>query len=154
MTISDKGLLFTASWEGLRLSPYLCPAGVPTIGYGATFYEDGAKVRISDAPITVDRALELLRYHMSHFAQTVDSYTTDSVNQQQFDALVDFAYNLGTGALKGSTLLKKVNLNPSDPSIPVEFAKWVNAGGKRLQGLVRRRAGESTLYTTGSYGSL
>lgn len=154
MVVSDKGLFFCAQFEGLSLTPYLCPAKVPTIGYGTTFYEDGTKVRLSDPAITKERALQLLRYHMNHFAQTVDSYTTDAVNQQQFDALVDFAYNLGTNALKGSTLLKKVNLNPSDPAIPVEFSRWVNAGGKRLAGLVRRRAAESILYTTGSYGVL
>lgn len=146
MTVSDKGLQFCAEFEGLSLKPYLCPANIPTIGYGCTFYPDGTKVKMTDPAITKERALELLRYHMSHFAQTVDSYTTDAVNQQQFDALVDFAYNLGTTALKNSTLLKKVNANPNDPSIAVEFRKWVNSSGKKLAGLVRRREAEVKLY--------
>lgn len=171
MTVSDKGLLFTGTWEGLRLKPYLCSAGVPTIGYGSTFYENGVKVTLKDKPITQQRALKLLKFHMSQFAQTVDSYTTDKVSQHQFDSLVDFAYNAGLGALKASTLLKKVNINPNDPTIPKEFAKWVYGGDgsrngvdddgdgsvdepgekQRLNGLANRRAAESRLYTTGSY---
>jgi len=146
MEISNKGLELIARFEGLSLTPYLCPAKIPTIGYGATFYQNGTKVTMSDPAITKEQALELLRYHTAHFAQTVDSYTTDAVNQQQFDALVSFAYNLGTGALKGSTLLKKVNKNPNDPSIAAEFAKWVNVSGKVVNGLVKRRAAESALY--------
>ena len=146
MEVSNKGLELIAKFEGLSLTPYLCPAKIPTIGYGATFYENGTKVTMSDPAITKERALELLKFHVKHFAQTVDSYTTDAVNQQQFDALVSFAYNLGTGALKGSTLLKKVNKNPKDSTIAAEFAKWVNANGKQLAGLVKRRKAESDLY--------
>jgi lysozyme len=80
------------------------------------------------------------------FEQYVDSYCRDDINQNQFDALVSFAYNLGPGNLKSSTLLKKVNANPEDESIRLEFMKWVKAGGKTLKGLVRRREAEANLY--------
>jgi lysozyme len=79
----------------------------------------------------------------------VDSFTTDLVNQNQFDALVSFAYNLGSGALKSSTLLKKVNINPNDTTIQAEFEKWVYAGNVKLQGLIRRRKSEAFLYYKG-----
>jgi len=131
--------------EGLRLNAYLCPAGVPTIGYGATFYEDGAKVKLGDK-ITIDRADSLLLHTVTAFAGNVGKLIKSQVNQNQFDALVSFAYNVGVGALAKSTLLKKVNKNPNDPSIRVEFMKWTKAGGKELQGLVKRRKQEADLY--------
>ena len=71
---------------------------------------------------------------------------TTIINQNQYDALVSFAYNLGVGALLKSTLFKKLKVNPNDPSIRTEFMRWVNAGGKRLTGLVRRREAEANLY--------
>ena len=80
------------------------------------------------------------------FEKYVDSYCRDDINQNQFDALVSFAYNLGPANLKSSTLLKKVNANPEDETIAAEFMKWVKAGGKTLKGLVRRREAESQLY--------
>jgi lysozyme len=94
----------------------------------------------------VQQAFEFLRFDLRSIQQTVDSYTTDAIDQSQFDSLVSFAYNLGTNALKGSTLLKKVNRNVNDPSIQAEFEKWVNAAGKKLPGLVRRRKAEAWLY--------
>jgi lysozyme len=80
------------------------------------------------------------------FEKYVDSYCVDSITQNEFDALVSFAYNLGPANLKASTLLKKVNANPNDESIRLEFMKWVKAGGKTLKGLVRRREAEADLY--------
>jgi lysozyme len=80
------------------------------------------------------------------YEKSVDSFCRDDINQNQFDALVSFAYNLGVGNLKSSTLLKKVNANPSDPTIRDEFMKWVNGGGKKLPGLVKRRQAEADLY--------
>ena len=131
------------------LKAYKCPAGVWTIGIGTTVYPNGKKVKEGDV-ITADQAYEFLRFDLSHTCKLVDSYTTDVVSQQKFDSLVSFAYNLGTGALKSSTLLKKVNLNPSDPTIAKEFEKWVYAAWKVLPGLVRRRKSESWLYFNGS----
>jgi lysozyme len=76
----------------------------------------------------------------------VDAFCVDTINQNQFDALVDFAYNLGTGNLKSSTLLKKVNADPKDHKISEEFLKWNRAGGKVLKGLTARRVAEAELY--------
>lgn len=133
-------------YEGFSNKPYLCPANIPTIGYGNTFYENGKKVTMSDTPITEERGLELLKHTLVKFEQYVDSYCRDDINQYQFDALVSFCYNLGPSNLKSSTLLKKVNTNPNDPTIKDEFGKWTKGGGKTLPGLVKRRKSESELY--------
>ena len=145
-TCSDAGINLIKQFEGLSLKPYLCPAKVPTIGYGATFYENGTKVTMHDAVITEGRATDLLRSAMHKFEQYVDSYCIDTLTQHQFDALVSFCYNVGPANLKSSTLLKKVNANPNDATIRAEFAKWTKGGGKTLPGLVRRREAEANLY--------
>ena len=142
------GIELIKSFEGFRSAPYKCPAGIPTIGYGATFYPDGKKVTMADASITETKATELLQSMLGSFERYVDSYCRDDINQNQFDALVSFAYNLGPANLKSSTLLKKVNLNPEDETIRDEFMKWVKAGGKTLKGLVKRREAEANLYFT------
>lgn len=143
---SVKGLNIIKKYESLKLKPYLCPAGVPTTGWGSTYYEDGTRVRLTDAPISKERAEELLTNTASVFEKAVDSFTRDDINQNQFDALVSFAYNVGVGNLKKSTLLRKVNKNPSDVTIAKEFLKWNMANGKVLLGLTRRRQEESKLY--------
>ena len=133
-------------FEGFSNIPYLCPANVATIGYGSTRYANGLKVTLKDNPITELQAVELLKDTLKQYEQAVDAYCRDDINQNQFDALVDFAYNCGNGNLKSSTLLKKVNANPNDLTIGLEFAKWNKSGGKILNGLVKRRAAESELY--------
>jgi len=143
---SDEGIDLIKSFEGFSSKPYLCPAKIPTIGYGITFYPDGKKVTMKDASITEEEGVKLLKSMLVKFEQYVDSYCVDTVNQNQFDALVSFCYNLGPSNLKSSTLLKKVNTNPNDPTIEAEFMKWTKAGGKTLKGLVRRREAESKLY--------
>jgi lysozyme len=140
------GIEMIKTFEGFRAAPYKCSAGVPTIGYGATFYPGGKKVTMTDAAITEEQAVELLANMLVSFEKYVDSYCVDTITQNQFDALVSFAYNLGPANLKASTLLKKVNANPNDESIRLEFLKWVKAGGKTLKGLVRRREAEADLY--------
>lgn len=144
--ISKKGLDLIKKFEGLKLKPYLCSAGVPTIGYGNTLYENGKKVSLKDSVITESRATELLSYSLRNLEQQVDSFCRDDINQNQFDALVSFAFNLGPYNLKSSTLLKKVNKNPKDPTIRDEFMRWTKAGGKVLKGLVERRKAEADLY--------
>ena len=144
--ISQKGIDLIKKFEGLKLKPYLCSANVPTIGYGNTFYETGKKVTLNDPAITEKRAEELLAHLLVSFEKYVDSYCRDDISQSQFDALVSFAYNLGPNSLKASTLLKKVNANPSDPTIKAEFLKWTKAGGRVLRGLVLRREAEAALY--------
>jgi lysozyme len=143
---ATPGIELIKSMEGFRSAPYKCPAGIPTIGYGATFYPDGTKVTMSDAAITEVHGTDLLRSMLASFERYVDSYCRDDINQNQFDALVSFAYNLGPANLKSSTLLKKVNANPADETIRAEFMKWTKAGGRVLRGLVRRREAEANLY--------
>jgi lysozyme len=140
------GIEMIKFFEGFRSAPYKCPAGIPTIGYGATFYPDGKKVTMTDKAITEQEGTALLQNMLVSFEKYVDSYCVDTITQNQFDALVSFAYNLGPANLKSSTLLKKVNANPEDETIHLEFMKWVKAGGKTLKGLVRRREAESQLY--------
>ena len=146
MMISNKGLELIKKYEGFRSEPYLCPASVPTIGFGSTYYPDGKKVTMQDDPITKEYAEFMLCKMLKNYEDGVNRYVQTEINQNQFDALVSFAYNLGLGALKSSTLLKKVNNNPCDETIPNEFKKWVKAGGKVLNGLVKRREEESNLY--------
>jgi len=131
--------------EGLKLSAYLCPAKVPTIGYGNTFYENGTRVKMGDK-ITKDRAEKLLQHIVEAFSVQVDRLVTAKINDNQRSALVSFAYNLGIGSLQKSTLLKKVNANPNDPAIRIEFMKWTKARGVVLRGLVIRRQDEANLY--------
>jgi len=143
---SDNLVKLVEQFEGLYLKPYLCPAGVPTIGLGSTYYENGKRVSLKDPAITKERAYELFKHTLKQYEKDVDTFTRDDINQNQFDALVDFAYNCGSGNLKSSTLLKKVNLYPTDPMIAEEFRKWNKGGGKILKGLVRRRQAELELY--------
>ena len=143
--INKAGKDLIKSYEGLRLTAYKCSANVDTIGYGNTFYEDGTKVKPGDK-ITLDRANKLFDFIIEKFAVKVKELIKKDVTENQFAALVSFAYNCGTAALSKSTLLKKVNANPNDPSIKDEFMKWTKAGGKQLTGLVKRRASEAKLY--------
>ena len=144
--ISDKGVELIKRFEGFSSNPYLCPAKICTIGYGATFYQNGKKVTMADKPITEKEAIELLKYMLARFEQYVDSYCVDTLTQNQFDALVSFCYNVGPANLKVSTLLKKVNANPNDETIREELKKWNKGGGKVLKGLTRRRQAEADLY--------
>jgi lysozyme len=145
---SEKGINLIKKYEGFSAKPYLCPAKIPTIGYGATFYPNGKKVTMSDKQITEVEATELLKNMLTRFEQYVDSFCIDTLTQNQFDALVSFCYNVGPTNLKNSTLLKKVNNNPNDETINDEFMKWTRGGGKVLKGLVTRRKSESELYFT------
>lgn len=156
MMLDNKGVLLIAQFEGLRLKPYLCSAGVPTIGYGSTFYPSGRKVTMSDKPITQETAFWMLKQVANMFAKDVDSLVTSNINQNQFNALVSFAFNLGSDidadnipeGLGDSRLLKRVNANPNDPEIAREFVKWNKAGGRVLDGLTKRRLKEAELYFT------
>tara|TARA_R110000868_G_scaffold277022_1_gene536889 strand:+ start:94 stop:549 length:456 start_codon:yes stop_codon:yes gene_type:complete len=146
MKLTNKGLSLIKQFEGLKLSAYLCDANVATIGYGATYYNNNVKVKMGDK-ITQEDAEKLLQYTVRSFEANVFALLNGvQVNSNQFDALVSFAFNLGTAALAKSTLLKKVKANPNDSTITAEFAKWVNAGGLKRNGLVTRRRLESELY--------
>lgn len=144
--IGQKGISLIKSFEGFKGTPYLDSVKIPTIGYGATFYPGGKRVTLADASINEAQATTLLTEMLHQFENYVDSFVRDDVSQNQFDALVSFCYNVGPQNLKISTLLKKVNANPNDPSIANEFLKWNKAGGRALPGLTRRRQSESDLY--------
>jgi lysozyme len=128
-------------WEGLRLRPYLCPAGVATIGYGTTRYPDGRSVQLTDAAITPVHAIFLLRWHLENTYIPGTLSLCPSLEGERLGAITDFAYNLGLGRLKTSTLRKRINAGRWD-DVPTELRKWVNAGGRRLDGLVARREHE------------
>ena len=144
--LSLKGFELIKRFEGLSLKPYICPAGIPTIGYGNTYYPNGKKVTLKDEPITQSIADKLLESLLPPYEKAVDSFCRDDISQSQFDALCSFAYNVGIGNLQKSTLIKKVNINPSDPTIKDEFLKWNKGAGKVLAGLTKRRQAESDLY--------
>ena len=156
MKLDNKGYLLICEFEGLRLKPYLCSAGVPTIGYGNTFYPSGRKVTMRDPTITQGTAFAMLKVVADMFAKDVDSLVTSTINQNQFNALVSFAFNLGSDidadnipeGLGDSRLLRFVNSNPNDGNIAKEFIKWNKAGGRVLDGLTKRRIKESQLYFT------
>lgn len=147
MKISNKGLDLIKKFEGFSAAPYLCPAGVATIGYGNTRYDDGTKVRMSDKPISKSEALEMLRNQVDKiYGSAVNRYVVTDTTQNQFDALCSFTYNLGAGNLRTSTLLRKHNEGKHKRAAG-EFLKWTRAGGRVLKGLVRRRKAESELYS-------
>jgi lysozyme len=144
--LSQRGLELIKSFEGLSLVPYVCAGGINTIGYGNTYYTNGKKVSLQDPKITALQAEELLINSLSTYEKAVDSFCRDDISQSQFDALVSFCYNVGTGNLQKSTLIKKVNANPKDVTIADEFMKWNKAKGTVLKGLTRRRQAEANLY--------
>jgi len=145
MKVSQKGLDLIKESEGCVLTAYALGDGKWTIGYGNTFYEDGTPVKEGDT-ITQEQADELLLLIVPKFEDEVNSSVKSDINQNQFDALVDFTYNLGAGNLNQSTLLKEVNANPSNPDIRRCFLMWVMPGTKFEGGLTIRRGKEADLY--------
>jgi lysozyme len=147
MKASEKCLELIRRFEGFRSKAYRCPAGVWTIGYGSTRYADGTHVNQSDPPITETQADEIMRATLGEYERAVDRYVSVFVNQNEFDALVDFAYNAGAKNLLNSTLLKKLNAGDRKGAAK-EFERWVYADGQILGGLVRRRMAERVLFET------
>jgi lysozyme len=145
MVISNKLKELVKEFEGCKLKAYKCPAGIWTIGYGNTQYENGKAVKEGET-ITLERAEQLLEVILIKFVQQVGELVKSKVNQNQKDALTDFAYNCGVGNLRSSTLLKKVNADPNDKTIRAEFMRWTKANKVELAGLVRRRKAEADLY--------
>lgn len=141
---------FIKQWEGFRAKAYLDVAGIPTIGFGTIQYPDGRKVKLGEI-VTKGDAYECLEHEVKLKSSAVVEATKGlDLSQNQFDALVSFAYNVGSGALRSSTLLKKVKANPNDPSIRAEFLKWNKARVKgklvAVDGLTNRRLSEANLY--------
>ena len=144
MTISQKGIDLITSFEAFEPNPYICPAGKCTIGYGTTLYKSGLKVTMQDPPISKEQAIAELMYHIEN--RCYHAIIGLSVVQCQFDALCSFIYNIGTGNFNSSTLRKLAVIDPNNPDIAGEFAKWNKSGGKVLNGLVLRRKAESDMY--------
>ena len=140
MKISNKGKDLIKKYEGCRLEAYKCPAGIWTIGYGHT---DGNVT--SGTIISQEQADKLFNQDIKKFEKGVGQMVKVIINQNQFDALVSFAFNLGLGALQNSTLLKKLNTKDYQGAAN-EFDRWVYGGGKKLEGLVRRRKEEKELF--------
>jgi lysozyme len=135
-----------AQWEGIRLSPYLCQAGVPTIGIGSTYYADGTKVKLSDKPITEEDAWELFYTTLKQYSDAVIKAVHVPLTDNQYGALVSFTYNVGIGAFKSSTLLRK--LNDKDYNVSMEFLKWNKVNHKISSGLTKRRQAEWELFNS------
>ena len=139
MKTSPKGIALIKEFEGLRLKAYKCPGGVWTIGYGHTTGVKPGMV-ISEAQAEEDLKADLIAFE--RYLNVLGL----ALNQNQFDALVSFIYNVGTGNFSSSTLLRKVRANPQDNSIMDEFLRWVYSKGRVLPGLQRRRLAEMKLY--------
>lgn len=140
-------------FEGFRAKPYLCPANVPTIGYGSTYYADGRKVTLQDAPMSEPAARALLMHELQHtYAAGVAKLCPGLLARAMqtgdwgaFNAAVDFAYNLGVGRLQTSTLRRKLNAQDW-PGAKEQLMLWTRGGGKVLPGLVTRRKAECALF--------
>jgi lysozyme len=147
MKISQTGIDLIKGFEGLKLEAYLCSSKIATIGFGSTFYPDKTPVKMGDKLKDIKQAEELFKITLQTFESSVNGLFYNVVlKQNQFDALVSFAYNVGPSALASSTLFKKAKVNPNDKTIALEFAKWNLSGGKKSKGLIRRRKAESDLY--------
>ncbi len=142
---SPNGIDFIKRFEGLRLKPYLCSAGKPTIGYGSTFYPNGRKVTLSDKPITEKEAEKLLIETLKSFEKKVNRRITIPLNQNQFDALVSHTFNTG-----GSDTLFELINQYADMSIIEDWwtTRYITANKKLIPGLVRRRKEEFELFKT------
>jgi len=144
-SINQAGLNLIEQFEGCKLQPYYDVAGIPTIGIGTTRYTDGKAVMMADAAITKEQAYALLKNHVDGDCSAVSGMVRVVVNDNQFAALVSFAYNVGRGALASSTLLKKLNSGDMKGAAD-QFLKWDHAGGKVVLGLTRRRQAERALF--------
>ena len=143
MKLNSKGYKALHDREGLRLKPYLDTRGIPTISLGVTYYPNGRKVTMQDKPLTIEQAGNLATITADKFAFQVDKLLTSKVNQNQFNALVSLAYNIGITGFRNSTVLRKVNINPNDPAIKEAFMMWT----KNVE-LMGRRESEIKQYFT------
>ena len=148
MIPSNNCVELIKSFESLVLHAYKDPGskdGLPiTIGWGSTMYNDGRKINVTDI-ITEERATELLMWELNNKAIVVNAMRL-SLNQNQFDSVCSFVYNVGIDAFKRSHLFRKINVNPNNPAIVEEFKRWKFNDGKIMKGLIRRRDKESKLY--------
>lgn len=144
MVVSLFGIDLICGFEGLRLKAYDDGVGVWTIGFGTTIYPNGIRVKKGDT-CTEAQAKAYMAHDLKKFESAINNAVTVPINQNQFDALVSLAYNIGIGAFSKSTLVKKLNAGDIRGAAE-QFDAWVNAGGKRMQGLVNRRAKEKEVF--------
>ncbi|WP_375706181.1 lysozyme [Bartonella sp. AA2SXKL] len=149
--INKNCLNYLKKWEGLRLHAYRDASGVWTIGYGHT-EKAGKPIVVEGMVITDTRAEILLLEDLRQYERAVEKAVYVDLSDEQFGALVSFCYNIGIIAFQNSTLLKKLNKGDYE-SVPIELQKWTRAGGKRLKGLVHRRAAEAGLWAKGAFVS-
>jgi lysozyme len=133
-------------FEGFKSKPYLCPANVPTIGYGSTYYANGTKVTLNDPPMSQKEAYGLLMVELEHtyLPGVVRSCPILLTDEKKCNAIVDFCYNLGTGRLQTSTLKRKINAQDWEGA-KEQLMLWNKGGGKVLAGLTKRRVAECAL---------
>lgn len=131
-------------WEGLRLRPYLCPAGRATIGYGSTVYPDGRRVTLTDHPIDRETADAIARHDLSQRLSVVLTLCPGIDTGPRLGAILDFSYNLGLANLRASTLRRRINAGQWE-DVPAQIMRWRFAGGRELRGLMLRRADEARL---------
>ena len=143
MRLNNNGYNALHEREGLRLKPYLDTRGIPTIAMGNTFYLDGKKVTMQDKPLTLNEAFKLGRIVSDNFAKQVFALLKKEVTQNQFNALVSLAYNIGINGFAKSTVLKRVNINPNDSTIKSAFMMWT-----KNKELIGRRKSEVEQYFT------
>ena len=139
MNISQEGLSLIKKFEGCELEAYKCAAGVWTIGFGSI-----KGVKQGDT-ITQEEADNLLLHEMDEYEGYINDAVNVDLNQNQFDALVSWVFNLGPSNLSSSTLLTRIN-NKNWDDVPAQIKRWNKAGGKVLQGLIRRREAEALLF--------
>ena len=131
-------------FEGFSPTAYLCPAGIATIGYGTIKYPNGKRVSLKDPPITTSQAEEYMSFELEDCVRSV-LRLCPALEGDQLGAIVDFTYNLGVGNLQTSTLRRKINAGEWD-EVPEQLNRWVYGGGRKLRGLVLRRAAEGSYY--------
>lgn len=142
---SDRGIDLIKNFEGFRSKPYQCSASVWTVGWGSTRLADGSRVTQNTPEMSEDEAERLLRQQLVSYERAVLTLVPCShLTQNQFDSLISFTYNLGSGSLRASTLRKKVLRG--DPTAADEFPRWSYASGKFIRGLHRRRMAERKLF--------
>lgn len=146
MIVSKNGLDLIKEFESFKSKPYLCPSQKATIGFGSTYYPDGKKVTLQDKEITEEKAFEILEYIANKdFGSNINKVAKVPLNQNQFDALVSFAYNIGNGNFNSSTLLRWLNQgNYKEASI--QLLRWDKSKGIVLNGLTKRRKAEKALF--------
>lgn len=143
MKTSQIGIDLIKHFEGFISKPYLCPAGVSTIGFGSTKYVDGKKVKLNDKAINENEATLLLKNTLTIYENIVNKKVKVQLKQNQFDALVSHTYNTGGS----NTLFNLINNEANDESIKKWFeTKYISANGVKLKGLIERRKAESKLY--------